>query len=90
MGLASSTPANNKPASVLPIAGNGEYEHIGCADLMIGAENEDDTGLFARIFYPASHRPDAVSHFFMNSNFCVVFRKMTLLCILFGNQGKNI
>lgn len=62
MGLTASSSSNgSKPASVLPIVGHGEYEHVGCADLMIASESDEDTGLFARIFYPASQRSDTVS-----------------------------
>lgn len=60
MGLTSSTSANSKPASVLPILGHGEYNHVGCADLMIASESENDIGLFARVFYPSSLRIDTV------------------------------
>lgn len=64
MGLtASSNNGNSRPASVLPIVGKGEYEHVGCADLMIAAESNEDTGLFARVFYPSSSRSDTVSLF---------------------------
>jgi hypothetical protein len=61
MGLTTSSQTNSKPASALPLVGHGEYKDVGCADLMIAAENDDDTGLFSRVFYPASMRQDTVN-----------------------------
>ncbi|KAI6191544.1 1-alkyl-2-acetylglycerophosphocholine esterase [Aphelenchoides bicaudatus] len=58
MGLTASSSNGSKPASVLPILGHGEYQNVGCADIMIASESENDLGLFARIFYPASARSD--------------------------------
>lgn len=59
MGLTASS-TNTRPASVLPIVGKGQYQHVGCADIMIESESDEDSGLFARIFYPASMRSDTV------------------------------
>lgn len=39
----------------LPVVGNGQYE-VGCADIMVGANDEEDIGVFARIFYPAEEK----------------------------------
>ncbi|KAI6209619.1 1-alkyl-2-acetylglycerophosphocholine esterase [Aphelenchoides besseyi] len=57
MGLTSSNQAT-RPTSSLPIVGKGQYD-VGCADLMVAAENDNDCGLFARIFYPASLSHDS-------------------------------
>ncbi|VDD87365.1 unnamed protein product [Enterobius vermicularis] len=42
----------------LPVVGNGQYE-VGCADIMVGANDEEDIGVFARIFYPTDSSPSA-------------------------------
>lgn len=90
MGLTASSSNGSKPASVLPILGHGEYQNVGCADIMIASESENDLGLFARIFYPASARSDVVS---FNSSFkkhTSFLSTMTLLCTQFGSHAKNI
>lgn len=88
MGLTSSN-ANSKPASVLPILGKGEYTHIGCADLMIASESDNDPGLFARIFYPSSPRIDTVILWLIFNTF-TCFSEMTPLFIQYGSREKSI
>ncbi|KAI1718798.1 platelet-activating factor acetylhydrolase, isoform II domain-containing protein [Ditylenchus destructor] len=48
---------NQKPTSVLPVVGNGEYE-VGCADIMVKGEGKMDPGVFARLFYPSRRKDD--------------------------------
>ncbi|CAD5234730.1 unnamed protein product [Bursaphelenchus xylophilus] len=55
MGLTWSNSPDGRPSTALPLVGTGAYE-VGCADIMIAPENENDVGMFARVFYPASKR----------------------------------
>jgi hypothetical protein len=91
MGLTASSSSNgSKPASVLPVVGLGEYQHVGCADIMIAAESEEDTGLFARIFYPASIRTDTVVLWFSILHILICFSAKIRLFSQFGNLDVNI
>lgn len=60
MGITYSSASPNynlKPSTLLPLVGNGEYE-VGCADIMI--EGNENSGVFARIFYPSTLKSDVV------------------------------